>query len=277
MTDEHEEKPFALTADDDVALFQVSLPMQTALQQVIEAAGSLEGMSCLELGAHNAMFSFQLRAAGGSWESWATDEAAAARIAEGLELPVPVFSEAAAWREKQEERFDLIVVPSDRGLATLDGDWVERCHGLLKPEGRLIMVVAREKPMSLLKPFLGKRQMHGRPVPLFSEKRLFATLKCGFDVVDLKTHSRFFVEAATLGLEPLLMGTQGMSREAYRKGLRKAKWLYWLAYQLDALLFATKGHQMVVTAVQHAWRPRHAPVLRDGRSITEAVLKPIKT
>ncbi|MGQ9663098.1 MAG: hypothetical protein ACUVWX_12290 [Kiritimatiellia bacterium] len=48
--------------------------------------------------------------------------------------------------------------------------------------------------------------------------------------------------------------------------------LYTLAYQLDLLLFFTRGYYMVASAKRRAWRPRTAPVLSDGRSLSEVVL-----
>jgi hypothetical protein len=50
----------------------------------------------------------------------------------------------------------------------------------------------------------------------------------------------------------------------------------WLAYQLDALLLLTKGYYLLACAKRHAWRPRKAPVLNDGRRIGDAVLSKIK-
>jgi hypothetical protein len=50
---------------------------------------------------------------------------------------------------------------------------------------------------------------------------------------------------------------------------------YWIAFQLDALLLMTRGYRMIAVARRRDWRSREAPILSDGRSISEAVLRPI--
>jgi hypothetical protein len=52
--------------------------------------------------------------------------------------------------------------------------------------------------------------------------------------------------------------------------------LFGLAYQLDFLLFFSRGNYLIANAKRRAWLPRKTPVLSDGRSITEAVLSKIK-
>ena len=47
---------------------------------------------------------------------------------------------------------------------------------------------------------------------------------------------------------------------------------FWLAAQLDKLLFFTKGYCLIGRARRRQWRPRRTPVLADGRSIAEAAL-----
>jgi hypothetical protein len=52
-----------------------------------------------------------------------------------------------------------------------------------------------------------------------------------------------------------------------------APFLYRLAFQLDLIIFFTRGYRMVAYGRRKGWRPRQTPVLSDGRNITEAVLK----
>jgi hypothetical protein len=48
--------------------------------------------------------------------------------------------------------------------------------------------------------------------------------------------------------------------------------LFWIAAQLDLLLFFTRGYHLVAIAQRKIWRPRRTPVLKDGRSIADATL-----
>ncbi len=262
-------------ADADGYLFRRSLMLQTELQEVLALAGSLDGVRCLEVGASNAMFSFQLHAAGGQWETLAVDTAAADRLTEALEHPVGVMTDDSAWPDA-DGSFDLIVLPGVLETRDVDIAFVERCHRLLIPGGRMVLTLAREKRLTILKPLLQSRMSpDGVPRRLYSERRLYALLKCGFDVMQVKTFSRFFMTVCDWIVQQMLQKHAPDEIAARCRIADRAYWLYWVAFQLDYLLFLTRGHRMVAVAVRHTWKSREAPVLMDGRSIGEAVLQPI--
>ena len=54
---------------------------------------------------------------------------------------------------------------------------------------------------------------------------------------------------------------------------RATAFFYWLAHQLDGLLFFTKGYQAVAYGRRKGWREREPPETRHGLSIGSAVLR----
>lgn len=265
--------PSLAACDGD--LFRSSLVMQNELQEVLDVAGDMNHFRCLEIGADNAMFSYQLHAAGGNWETLAQDENAASRLGEVLDRKVGVMGDPACW-PKEESAFDLIVLPGVLETRDVDVAFIERCHTLLKRDGRMIVTLMREKRLTLLKPLLRSRLCgNGVVRRLYTERRLYALLKCGFDVVRVKTHSRFFSTLCDWYTQVQLMKHAEDVVSQRINIARQSKWLYWVAYQLDCLLLFTRGHRMVALVARHNWKSREAPVLMDGRSIGEAVLTPI--
>lgn len=262
-------------ASVDAYLFRRSYVLQTELQEVLSAAGDLTGKRCLAIGADNAMFSYQLHAAGGTWKTLALDAAAAERIHEALEDQVGVMGRDDHWPQ-QEFSFDLIVLLGVLETRDVDVAFIERCHRLLKSGGRMIVTLMREKRVTLLKPLLRSRICgNGAVRRIYTERRLYALLKCGFDVVQVRTHSRFFSTLCDWYILSLLQRAPSDDVVARMEVAKRSRWLYWVAYQLDCLLFFTRGHRMVALAMRHNWKSREAPVLMDGRSIGEAVLMPI--
>jgi len=262
-------------ASCDGYIFRRSLVLQAELQEILALAGDLAGLRCLEIGADNAMFTYQLQLAGGTWDTLAQDAAAAVRIGEALERPIGVMGDESCWPQT-EGTFDLIVLPGVLETRNVDIAFIERCHGLLKSGGRMIVTLVREKRLTLLKPLLRSRICgNGAARRLYTERRLYALLKCGFDVIQVRTHSRFFATLCDWYIQRQLE-RPGEDLVASRMQVaQRSRWLYWLAYQLDCLLLFTRGHRMVALAVRHNWKSREAPVLMDGRSIGEAVLMPI--
>lgn len=259
----------------DGVIFRKSLPLQMELQEVLRVLGVTDERVCLDAGSTNAMFSYQLRRSGGEWHTLTTDAASAARLGEGLEADVGVWSDEAPPFPKH--TFDSIVV-TGRMLEHQDSDakFVESCHRMLKPDGRLIVCVTREKRTSLLNPlmrllFPQEKQFESR----YSESHLFSVLKSGFDVSSIRTYMRFFT--AVVDVVVLRISRRRMDRTSVdqKRFYSVAGVFYWVAFQLDALLLMTRGHRMIAVSNRRAWRSREAPVLSDGRSISEAVLKPI--
>ena len=57
-----------------------------------------------------------------------------------------------------------------------------------------------------------------------------------------------------------------------RRVLSIGGFFYKIAEQFDMLLLFNRGHRLVAVGKRRGWRPRDAPILVDGRSISEAVL-----
>jgi len=111
--------------------------------------------------------------------------------------------------------------------------------------------------------------------PGYSESELFNILKHGFDVHNMRSYSRFFVELT----DTFAQFFKARARDVDPGNERRVKNIYsfaflgyWIASVFDILLFFTRGYNLIATAKRRAWRPRNTPVLIDGRSISEAVL-----
>jgi len=258
----------------DGFVFRKSLAMQIELQESRAALRDVADLVCLDIGSSNAMFSYQLRRAGGRWHSLTADAATAARIREVVEdhvevLPPPPEEPFAKGT------FDVVIVFGMLETQASDAAFVKQCHRMLKTDGRLIVCAARKKPFSLLNTVRGRLQPAGQLRIGYTEGRLFAALKSGFDVSSLRTYQRFFMALASAVVESMDSRRAAGPVDARCRLHKAAAILYWFAFQLDALLFLTRGHRMIAVAKRRGWRLREAPVLSDGRSITEAVLRPI--
>ena len=91
----------------------------------------------------------------------------------------------------------------------------------------------------------------------------------------MRSYSRFFVQLINIITLFMARGLETRGPAAERKLMRIYSVMgpfYRIAYQLDMLLFFTRGYALVAVAKRRAWCPRNAPILNDGRSISEAVL-----
>jgi len=271
MSDEQQ----AMTAAElDGFVFRQSLPMQIELQVVLAALGDAADLDCLEIGSTNAMFSYQLRRAGGHWDSLVADAETATRIREVVEDHVAVLPPAGE-EPFAKHTFDVVIVFGLLEAQGSDAAFVKRCHRMLKSDGRLIVLAGRKEPFSLLDPLRGLLQRPGQLRAGYTESRLFTALKHGFDVSSLRTYQRFFLALTAAVVDSIDSRRATGTAEARCRLYKIASVFFWFAFQFDALLFLTRGHRMIAVAKRRGWRLREAPVLSDGRSITEAVLKPI--
>jgi hypothetical protein len=111
--------------------------------------------------------------------------------------------------------------------------------------------------------------------PGYSESELFNILKHGFDVHNMRTYCRFFVELTDTFVRASCANaieSDPNSDKSLRRIYSIAYLPYRLAFQFDMLSFLSRGYNLIATAKRRAWRPRNTPVLVDGRSISEAVL-----
>jgi len=257
-------------ADLSVHVFRKSVPMQVTLQEILKAVGELEGRSCLAIGSTNAMMSYQLRRGGGSWQELVFDDETAGNIREVVGEDVQVFEGASLpFRAKS---FDVVVILDGLAAQPSDSDFIEMCHKSLKPDGQLVVCAPREKRMTLVSPI---RALFGLTPGGYTERHLFNILKNGFDVMQMRSYSRFFVELVDAIVEGIAHRRRDREPAAIFGLYTVAYVFYWLAYQLDLLIFFVRGHRLIARAKRRGWRSRDAPILVDGRSISEAVLSPI--
>ncbi len=262
----------ASAAAFDGFIFRKSLPLQIELQEILAALGEAGDLSCLEIGGSNTMFSYQLRRAGGRWHTLTTEAEAAARLREGLETEVDVLSPGDDRFPKY--TFDAVVVAGGVLEAQpSEADFIRCCHRMLKPDGRLIICVARAKRFSLIRLLMCLPPAGAGAV--YTESRLFGVLKNGFDVSSMRTYMRFFTTAVDTVMQAAVRRRPDRPLQDRERLYTIAGVCYWIAFQMDALLLLTRGHRMIAVAGRRGWRSRDAPVLSDGRSISEAVLKPI--
>ena len=279
MSNKRDEHDQGSSVGDDLAwqelnTFDHLMPLQVRLREVLRALGRLEDMACLEIGAVNGAFSQQLRRRGGRWQSVANDEATARRIASVIEDDVPVLDKKLPFDKKL---FDVILVNSGLEHFLDDISFIEDCHRVLKPDGRIVVNVARVKRFTCLRglrSLLGvSPELMGYVRPGYSEQHLFEVLKNGFDVLNMKSYSRFFTEFVSVFVDRLALGRDGRPVEKYpRRVFSIGGFLYRIADQFDMLLLFNRGHQLIAIGKRRGWRPRDAPILVDGRSISEAVL-----
>jgi len=240
---------------------------------------SVEKGDCLEVGSGNPVLSQQIRRCGGKWQTLILDAALAPHFAECFGDTVCVLSGQAFPFRK--DAFDTVVVLSGLETAVSDEAFIQECHRVLKPDGRLIVNAASGKAMSpirVMERFAGRRGEPVAPGRRYSESQLFELLKNGFDVSAVRSYLRFFTRAAEIACRAAVNARGGaLSAENPQtlRVMRTFRPVYWLAFQIDVLFFFTRGHRLAALAKRRAWRPRQAPVLVDGRSISEAVLSRI--
>lgn len=264
----------------DAHAFRRSFPMHVKLDRIVRAVGNAEGLTCVDIGLDNAMMSRLLRKTGGVWHTVAASEAALRSARSLLDDNVHSLKKDALPFKKKE--FDIVVADNMLERVENSESFIADCHRMMKPDGRLIFTASYRKKATLIRPlrrWLGAvRDKTGTPHPGFTESELFAMLKDGFDFHGMHKFRRFFVEFTDVCVQALVRRAEAHGEQADRKIMRiysLASPLYFLAAQLDMLLFFTRGHCLIATAQRRAWLPRKTPVLTDGRTITEAVLSTI--
>ena len=265
------------TAEKHFNLFRRSLPLRLRLQEIERSLGSVDGLVCLDIGTDSGVISHYLRKMGGKWDTVVADEATAATVREVVPDNVYVFEgQALPFKKKS---FDAVVIANALERIANDEQFIEECHKILKPDGKLVVSVANVKPWTVIgtvRRLLGLTyEKHGLVRPGYSESDLFNLLKHGFDLQGVRTYSRFFVElvdSIVLFIANRLKRGPAADEGQKLRLYAVARVFFWLAFQMDLLLFLNRGSYLVALAKRRAWRPRRAPVLMDGRSIPEAVL-----
>ena len=217
-------------------------------------------LTCLDAGFGNPVGSLCLRRLGGYWTTAVRTPGHVdhARAILGEEPLILGENGELPFEDKQ---FDVIVVA--RGL--LSGDMVrdealiQEYHRVLKTPGYLILSGDYRKRMNVAG--LLCRRSNASATGGYDDRQLFDLLKMGFDVLGIKTHCRFWMQTTRLMLD----------KKGRSKG-RTTSVLYWIAHQLDLLLFFTKGYQVIAYGRRKGWRPRQALTAHHGMSISESVL-----
>lgn len=255
-------------------VFRKSLLLRTKLREIVRALGSVEGLTCLDVGAPNGMIGYHLRRHGGTWYSAvASDSVEAMRAVIGDSVHA-LEDGRLPFKEKS---FDVVVIVDYLERAPSDTRFIEECHRVLKHDGRLVCHVTRPKTMTLINPL--KRMLHVDPESCgmrragYTESNLFHLLKDGFDVQNMRSYSRSLTEFVDTWVRFAAGGPESPQIDEREIRVRAiAAPFLWLAYQLDMLLFFSRGYYLVASAHRRGWHSRKAPVLVDGRSISEAVL-----
>lgn len=260
------------------SIFRRRLPLRVSLREILRALGSTEGLTCLEVGTENGAFSQQLRRHGGSWSTVAPDEETAERVSAVVGDSVQVMADSSLPFKKK--LFDVILVNGFLERIKNDDLLIEECHRVLKPDGRIIVHVARLggwSPILSLRRLMGPERAREKVARKgYTESDLFSVLKNGFDVVHMRSFSRFFAEFADLVVlrrdESVRLSQGVLAESRLRRLYAFGCFFYWLADQMDMLLLFSRGYKLIAVGKRRAWRPRNAPILVDGRSISEAVL-----
>lgn len=245
--------------------FRADRPLQMELAMLGRIFSSLElnNPTCLDIGVTNPFGALSLREMGGYWSSVATS---GRQVSEGAlvlgEEPLAIGTNGELPFE--DKQFDVVVLArgSLKGESEHDQLLIQECHRILKPPGYLIMAVNYRKRLDAVRLFY----RGGLTLGGCNERELFELLKKGFDVLGVRTYCRFWMQ-----LTRLMLDQRGRT-----KGRTTAS-LYWLAHQLDLLLFFTKGYQMVAYGRRKGWRERDTLGQRHGVSIGEALLQRTRT
>jgi SAM-dependent methyltransferase len=266
--------PLPAAALAHLQLFRRSFPLRLRLQELVRALGPVEGLNCLEAGASNGAVSHHLRKIGGTWTSVAVSPERARDVVDVLGGEVAVYDgQPFAFGKKS---FDAVVIVDSLERIPDDARFIEECHKVLRPDGRLVLNVRRVKTWSLirsLRRLLGVGfDRQGLVREGYTESELFNVLKDGFDVLSMRTYSKVCMEFVDLWVEWIGRRLASRGDAAQRRLHSLAGPVYWLAFQIDLLLVFNRGFRMIAVAKRRAWRPRKTPVLVDGRSLTEAVL-----
>jgi SAM-dependent methyltransferase len=262
----------------ELFLFRKCLPYHLRLQESLRfLEGGTEGRVCLDVGAGNAVVSYHLRKLGGEWHTVPGPDQSKAAVK--TVVGKNVKEAAGGALPFGDKTFDVVVVFDALQRVASPEEFIAECHRVMKPDGRLIIHSEHAKAWSLVRPIRSLLRVtyerRGLSRSGYTESDLFALLKHGFDVHQVRSYSRFWVEVVDAASQAMLARRDPTSPE-YADSVRGVYSivgpLYRLAYQLDLLLFFTRGHSLVAIAKRRAWRPRNAPVLVDGRSISEVVL-----
>ena len=214
--------------------------------------------TCLDICFTSPPVSLGLRGMGGYWTTVAGTPSRCPALAAAIGEDV-LSAGTDGELPFEDKQFDVVVI-SRGGLTgdhARDEMLVHECHRVLKTPGYLLVGTDYRKHFNVAKMFCrGKTAGTG-----YDERQIFDLLKPGFDVLGIRTYCRFWTQVARFWLD----------REGRSCGVGTS-FVYWLAQQLDALIFLTKGYQALAYGRRKGWRERQPLGTRHGVSIGDAVL-----
>lgn len=261
--------PGSTGAEWALALFNRSVLKQAKFRQIVARLDDPAGKRGLDIGADNGVISYLLRRRGGEWHSADLDEHTVASIRQLVGSDVHQIDGGAT--PFGDAAFDLVVIvdflehiPDDRGFA-------RDLARILKPGGQLVINVPHLRPGSIitrLRHAIGLTdEWHGHLRPGYSVEGLRDVLGPGFVIEEAVTYSRAFSELIDTGLNGLYLkvqrqqGASGASSKGpvitaqdmrkHRKQFLLLSALYpliWSVARLDALLWFTPGHKLIISA-----------------------------
>lgn len=241
-----------------------------AIKRLLPRARAIGRMNLLDIGLPNPAASAELRACGGTWSTIARSPAHAAEAASFLKTDVACLG-CGGEIPYADRVFDVVVVALDIFTAMPDTmAFIKECNRVLRPTGLLILSVQAKRSLSILDSIRARHTKDpANPyAPKFTEESLFDTLKNGFDVLEVESYCKFFVEWARLRERKLAEDGLSEGQIAQQLGTRFA-----VSNVADKILsFAAKGHVIIVSARRRQWSNRVGPLMVDGHSISDTVL-----
>ena len=255
--------------------FEMQLPRRLELAAILHrlqrlpSIDELPQMTLLDIGMPNPVMSRTLRERGGNWCTIARSPAHAQEAADFLGTDVACLGGDGSI-PYENGVFDVVIVALDILVAVSDPlAFVKECNRVLKSSGMLIVSAQAKRPFSLGDAIRNHRWKSPRSpyAATYTESSLYETIKNGFDIQDVESFSRFWVDLVRIREAVLL--EQGHTPDEVALRLQR---LYRVAHRLDAFNLVQRGHVVILSARRRRWSNRVLPVLSDGRSLSEAVL-----
>ena len=272
-------------------LFTRSIRRQAKLRKIKRLLGVMSNQQCLEISSGDGVISDQLRRDGGNWTTIAVSNEAQAALSYFLKEEIPLLQNGTT--NIPDQSMDVVVLVDVLERMKNDHAFIKECHRVLKPDGRLILSVARKTIFGegggLMRFILGLSwRRRGLARPGYSARDFFDVLKDGFDVPETESYSTCCIEMPGIlceafanklargpyNLPPENTGTEEFYHYTTLYALGSLIYpLMWFLSKIEGfLLFVMPGHNLAAKTKRRIWRERRTPILVDGRSIAEAAL-----
>jgi SAM-dependent methyltransferase len=254
-------------AELEEELFRTSWLLKVRRRAIASWIGTLrDDARCLCVGAIPRALQEPLISLGGQWDF----------VASGDD-PIP----------GGEGVYDQVLILDELEWIADDYGFIESCHKRLKPAGVLLVDTAHDKRWTLWRPLRRLLGVEERPASRardgYSEAGLFDLLKDGYDVQRVRTYSRCVTEGVEtmvrLAIGAFLGRADADDPEERLRAHRGLCLVQTIAYPffavaniLDHAFFFTRGYRIMALARRRLWKPRRAPILRDGRTLADATL-----